>query len=59
MPPMSGCFFGKFTVQQILKSFFSRNDSLEPSVIRFYYSFPYVLEKPRELRALTSWDLAH
>ena len=51
-PPKSRCVFGKFTAEQILKSFCCRNNSLELAVFGFYDSLPYRLEESRELRAL-------
>ena len=48
-------FFGKFTVEQVLKSFSGRNNSLKPPVFWSCDSLPYDLEKSKELRALISW----
>ena len=48
-------FFGKFTVEQVLKSFSGRNNSLKPPVFGSCDSLPYDLEKSKELRALISW----
>ena len=56
-PTKSGCFFGKFTVQQVLKSFSGRNNSLEPSIFGCSDSLPYGLEESKELRAFISWVL--
>ena len=33
--PKSGCFFGRFTVELVWKSFSARNNSLEPPVFLF------------------------
>ena len=55
--PKPGSFFGKFTVQQVLKSFDSRNNSLEPLAVGFSNSYLYAVEKSRDLRALISWVL--
>ena len=44
----SGCFFGKFTVEQDLKLFSGRNNSLKPPVFGFSDSFPFGLEESRE-----------
>ena len=55
--PKPGSFFVKFTVQQVLKSFASRNDSLEPLAVGFSNSDPYVTSESRGLRALISWFL--
>ena len=56
-PLKSGCFFGKFTVEQVLKSFSGRNSFLKSSVFGFYNTLSYDLEKSKELRALISWVL--
>ena len=48
-------FFGKFTVEQVLKLFSGRNNSLKPPVFGSCDSLPYDLEKSKELRALISW----
>ena len=56
-PPKSGCFFEKFTVEQVLKSFSCRISSQKPPVFGFYDSFPYDLEESIELEALISWVL--
>ena len=45
-------FFGKFTVEQVLKSFSGRNHSLKLPVLRFCDSLPYDLEKSIQLRVL-------
>ena len=37
--PKSGCFFEKFTVKQVFKSFPGRNNSLEPPVFGFVTVF--------------------
>ena len=50
-PPKSGCFFGKFTVEQVLKSFSGRNN-FKPPVFEFCDSLPFGLEELREERAL-------
>ena len=50
-------FFGKFTVEQVLKSFSGRNSFLKSSVFGFYDTLSYDLEKSKELRALISWVL--
>ena len=34
-PPKSECFFGKFTAEQVFKSFSGRNNSLQPPVFGF------------------------
>ena len=51
--------FGKFTAEQVLKSFSGRNDSLKYPVFRFYDSLPFGLEESREFRALIRWVLGH
>ena len=56
-PPKSGCFFGKFVVEQVSKSFSGRNNSLKAPVFRFSNSLLYGLEELRKLRALISWVL--
>ena len=43
-PPKYGCFFEKFTVEQILKSFSGRNNSLKPPVFEFSDSLSYGLQ---------------
>ena len=43
-PPKYGCFFEKFTVEQILKSFSGRNNSLKPLVFEFSDSLSYGLQ---------------
>ena len=45
-------FFGKFTAEQVLKSFLGRNNSLKPLVFGFCDIPPFGLKKSRELRAL-------
>ena len=50
-------FFGKFTVEKVLKSFSGRNNSLNPPVFGFCDSLPFGLEESRELRALIRWVL--
>ena len=55
--PKSGCCFGKFTVEQVLKSFSGRNNSLKPPDFEFCDSLPCDLEESIELRALSSWVL--
>ena len=50
-------FFGKFTVEQVLKSFSGRNSFLKSSVFGFYDALSYDLEKSKEWRALISWVL--
>ena len=45
-------FFGKLTVEQVLKSFSGRNNSLKPPVFGFSNSFLYGLEESRELSCL-------
>ena len=47
-PPQSGCFFGKFTAEQVLKSFSGRNNSLMPLVFGFCNSLPFGFEESRE-----------
>ena len=47
-------FLRKFTLQQVLKSFFGRNNSVELSVYGFSNSLSYGLEESREWRALIS-----
>ena len=47
-------FFGKFTVEQVLKSFSGRNNSQKSPIFEFFDSLPYDLEKSKELRALIS-----
>ena len=49
--PESRHFFGKFTVELVLKSFLARNSSVEVPVV------PYGLEELRMFRALISWVL--
>ena len=49
--------FRKFTVEQVLKSFSGRNNSLEFHVFWFSNSLPHGLVEPRKLRALISWVL--
>ena len=56
-PPKPGCFFIKFTVEKVLKSFSGRNNSLEPPVFGFCDCLLYDLEESIELRALISWVL--
>ena len=56
-PQKSGCFFGKFTADLVLKEFLGKNNFLEVPVFGFSNSLPYVLEEWRELRALISWVL--
>ena len=53
-PPKSGCVFGKFTAEQILKSFCGRNNFLKSPLKAFGYydSLPHSLEESRQLRAL-------
>ena len=48
-------FFGKFTVDQVLKSFSGRNNPLKLPVCGFCDSLPFGLEESRELRALIRW----
>ena len=48
-------YIGKFTVEQVLKSFSGRINSLEPLVFGFSNSVPYVLEELGALRSLISW----
>ena len=50
-------FFGKFTAEQVLKSFSGRNNCLKSPVFEFCDSLPYDLEKSIELRALIIWLL--
>ena len=52
-PPKFAWFFGKFTVEQDLKSFLGRKDSLKPPFFGFYDSLPFGLQ--RELGALIRW----
>ena len=54
-PPKSGCFFGKFTAELVLKSFSGRNNSLMSPVFGFRDSLPFGLEESREVRALIRW----
>ena len=49
----SGCFIGKLTVEQVLKSFSGRNNSLKPPVFGFCNSLPY----DPEIARLESLDL--
>ena len=56
-PWKSGCFFGKFTAELVLKEFLGKNNFLEVPVFGFSNSLPYSLEESRELRALISWVL--
>ena len=48
-------FFGKFTAEQVMKSFLGRNNSLKPLVFGLCDSLPFGLEESRELRALIIW----
>ena len=48
-------FFGKFTVEQVLKSFLGRYNSLKPPFSGFSDSLPFGIEQWRELRALIRW----
>ena len=57
-PPKSGCFFGKFTVEQVLKSFLGRNNSQKPLAFGFCGSLPHDLEESIELRAIITWVLS-
>ena len=41
-------FFGRFTAEQVLKSFSGRNNSLKPPVFGFCDSLPFGLEESRE-----------
>ena len=41
-------FFGKFTENQVLKSFSGRSNSLKPPVFGFFDSLPFSLEESRE-----------
>ena len=41
-------FFGKFTVEQVLKSFSDRNNTKKSPVFGFCDRPPYDLEKPKE-----------
>ena len=45
-------FFGKFTAEQVLKSFLGRNNSLKPPVFDVCDSLPFVVLKNQE-----SWEL--
>ena len=45
----SGCFFRKFTVELVSKSFSDGNDSLDSPVLEFSNTLLYGLEKLREL----------
>ena len=45
-------FFGKFTAEQVLKSFLGTNNSLKAPAFGFCDSLPFGLEESRELRAL-------
>ena len=47
-PPNSRCFFGKFTLEQVLKSFSGRNNSLKPSVFGFCVSLSFRLQESRD-----------
>ena len=49
-PPKSRCSFGKFTVEQVLKLFSGRNNSLNSTVFGFCEILPFVLEESREER---------
>ena len=51
-------FFGKFTVEQVLKSFLGRNNSQEPLAFGFCGSLPHDLEESIELRAIITWVLS-
>ena len=46
--PKSGYSFGKFTAEQVLKSFSGKNSSLKPPVLEFCDSLPFGLEESRE-----------
>ena len=50
-------FFGKFTANQVMRSFSDRINSLEPPVFEFTNGLPYGLEESGESRALISWIL--
>ena len=50
-------FSGKLTVEQVLKSFLGRNNSLTLPVFGFCDSLPQDLEESLELTALISWVL--
>ena len=54
-------FFGKLFMEQVLKSFSGRNNSLKPLLFRFCNSLPYNLEESIELRVLivTFWVYRH
>ena len=54
-PPKSGCFFEEFTVEQVLKSFPGRTNSLKSPVFGFFNIVPFGLEESRKLRALIRW----
>ena len=41
-------FFGRFTAEQVLKSFSGRNNSLKLPVFGFCDNLPFGLENPRE-----------
>ena len=41
-------FFGKFTAEQVLKSFLGRNNSLKPPVFDVCDSLPFVVLKNQE-----------
>ena len=51
-------FFRKFTGEQVLKSFLSRNNSLKPPLVGFCNSLPIIPKESRELRALIRWVLS-
>ena len=50
-------FFGKLTVEQVLKSFSVRNYSVKSSVFGFCDSLPLDIEKSRSWRVLIAWVL--
>ena len=49
--------FGKFTAEQVLKSFSGTNNSVKPPVFGFCDSLTFGIEESRELRALLRWVL--
>ena len=59
MSPKSECFFRKFPVEQVLKSFPGRTNYLNPPVCRIYYSLSFGMEESRELTALIRWFLGN
>ena len=51
--------FLEFTLEQVLKSFSDRTNSLKPHVVGFFSSRSYDLQESRELWILISWVLGY